>query len=214
MNVPVVMSVSSRARRVFGRREPLLDAILRDSLLGHGLRPMQVDDNAARILQLLVLLHRPRLVVEVGTFFGYSAIHIARGLPDGGRLISLEAGPQMAELAGLNIARAGLAASVLVVACDAVEYLRSLKPQSVDMVFIDADKEDYPEYLRLCYPALARGGLLVADDALALGDYSAETGGDSAAAGIAKYNLAVARSPNLFSAFVGTDNGLLISYKK
>ena len=87
---------SGYIRAMLGPREEVLDSVLKDSLLGHGLRPMHIDDNAARVLQLLTLIRRPSRVIEIGTFFGYSAIHIARGLPAGGRLVTLEADPELA----------------------------------------------------------------------------------------------------------------------
>ncbi|WP_410676923.1 O-methyltransferase [Amycolatopsis sp. cmx-4-68] len=205
---------STYARSVFGPREPVLDAVLRDALLGRGLRPMQVDDNAGRVLQLLTTLHRPQRVLEIGTFFGFSTIHIARGLPEGGHLVSLEIDAKVAETARQNLAAALVADKVDIVVGPAADYLQALAPLSLDMVFIDAEKTAYPEYLKLTYPALAVGGLLVADDTLPQGDFSAE--GDTAAvrSAISAYTRAVARSDHLFSAFIGTDNGLLVSRKQ
>jgi caffeoyl-CoA O-methyltransferase len=105
-----------------------------------------------------------------------------------------------------------------VVVGPAADHLRHVEPKSLDMVFVDADKLAYPEYLKLCYPLLRSGGLLVADDAFGQGDFAAEGAGVAGAAGevgpINSYNRAVSRSPHLFSAFVGTNNGLLVSYRR
>jgi caffeoyl-CoA O-methyltransferase len=203
---------------VLGPREKLLDDIVKEALLVHRLRPMQVDDNAARFLQLLTMIHRPRRVIEVGTFFGYSSIHIARGLPQDGRLTTLEIDSTAAELAKRNLDAAGLSDRVEVVVGDAADYLAKVQPKTVDMIFIDADKRNYPNYLKLCFPLLKSGGILVADDAFATGDFSSEVhdGGDGGTEvkAINTYNRAVGKSPQLFSAFVGTNNGLLVSYKK
>ncbi|GAB2616497.1 O-methyltransferase [Streptomyces capparidis] len=207
---------ASYLRAVFPPREKLLDLILRESLLANGLRPMQIDDDAARVLQLLTLLHRPQRVVEIGTYIGYSAIHIARGLPPGGRLASLEADADLANLARDNLKRAGVADSVEVVTGPAADYLTELAPESLDMVFIDADKVSYSTYLKLCFPLLRQGGLLVADDALPDGDFSSESPGDGGAGAIRAinaYNRATARSPRLLSAFIGTGHGLMVSCK-
>lgn len=205
-------------RSVLGPREPVLDELLRDSLLGHGLTPMQVDDNAARVLQLLTLVHRPRRVVEIGTYFGYSSIHIARGLPPGGRLTTLEVDAGVAELARRNLNRSGVADRVDVVVGDALEYLAALEPESIGMFFIDADKKSYPDYLKLAFPALETGGLLIADDAFLTGDFGREDGatpdGGRELRAINTYNHAAARSPRLFSAFIGTANGMFVSYKQ
>jgi caffeoyl-CoA O-methyltransferase len=205
-------------KTILGTREKLLDEILRDALLGHGLLPMQVDDNAARFLQLLTLIHRPQRVIEIGTFFGYSSIHIARGLPESGRLTTLEIDSRTAQLARRNLDTIGLSDRVDVIEGDAVDYLVQIQQKTIDMIFIDADKKNYPKYLKLCFPLLKVGGILVADDAFAQGNFSSEVhdGGDDSTEirAINTYNRAVGKSPQLFSAFVGTNNGLLVSYKK
>ncbi|WP_405590124.1 O-methyltransferase [Streptomyces sp. NBC_01190] len=205
-------------RSVLGPRDGVLEGVLRQSLLDDRLPTIQVDDNAGRLLQLLTLLHRPRHVIEIGTLFGYSTIHLARGLPDGGRVTTLEVDPHHADIARRNLETAGVADRVTVVVGDAGDHLRTVPPASVQMVFIDADKKSYPAYLRLVYPLLAPGGLLVADDAFAQGDFTVERQSDAETdaetKAIRAYTHAVGRSPRLFSAFAGTENGLLISYKE
>src|SRR5438105_137119 len=89
-------------RCMLGPREPALETMLREALLGHRLRPMQVDDNAARLLQVLTLLKQPRAAIEIGAYFGFSTLHIARGLPPGGKLTSYEINPQFAAMAREN----------------------------------------------------------------------------------------------------------------
>ncbi|MET9730312.1 O-methyltransferase [Streptomyces sp. NPDC006458] len=205
-------------RAVLGPRDPVLDEILRRSLLDDRLPTIQVDDNAGRVLQLLTRLRRPRHVLEIGTLFGYSTIHLARGLPEGGRVTTLEIDPRAAEVARRNLRAAGVDDRVDVVVGDAFAYLASLPPESVGLVFIDADKKAYPDYLGHCYPLLEPGGLLIADDAFAQGDFTAEraegSDEDREARAIHRYNRAVGRSARLFSAFVGTENGLLVSVKE
>src|SRR4051812_16053578 len=90
---------TSYARAVLGARDPVLDDVLRTSLLDRGMPTIQIDDNAGRVLQLLTMLRRPQHVIEVGTLFGYSSIFIARGLMDGARLTTLEIDPDAAMLA-------------------------------------------------------------------------------------------------------------------
>ncbi|WNM32728.1 O-methyltransferase [Streptomyces sp. Li-HN-5-11] len=204
-------------RAVLGNREPVLEEILRHAVLDQGMPAIQVDDNAARVLQMLVGLRRPRHVIEIGTLFGFSTIHLARGLPEGGRVTTLEIDSRAADLARANLEKAGVADRVEVVVGDAVDYLSTVPPESVGMLFIDGDKKSYPRYLAAGYPLLEPGGLLVADDAFALGDFSGESadGGDGTQElkAIHTYNRAVGRSPRLFSAFIGTRNGLLVSCK-
>ncbi|MGW5652121.1 O-methyltransferase [Streptomyces humi] len=205
-------------RALLGPRDPVLDAILHRSLAAAGLPTIQVDDNTGRLLRLLTELHRPRHVIEIGTLFGYSTVHIARGLPPGGTVTTLEVDPEAARVAAENFALAGVADRVTVVVGDAVDHLATVAPESVGMLFIDADKKSYPRYLAHGFPLLEPGGLLVADDVLALGDYGAESPDQPTdareVAALTAYTRAVGRSPRLLSAFAGTENGLLISRKE
>ncbi len=205
------------ARAVLGPRDDLLDDVLRRSLLDRELPTIMVDDETGRLLQLLTRMMRPQRVIEVGTLFGYSAIHIARAMPPGGRITTLERDPAPAAIARENFAAAGVQERIEVVVGDALGYLRTVPRESVHMLFIDADKASYPAYLKAAYPLLAPGGLLIADDAFADGDFSAENGERGEPGrhpGITTYNRAVGRSPQLFSALVPTGTGLMISHKE
>jgi len=203
-------------KAALGPREPVLDEILRSSLLEHRLPTIQVDDNAARLLQVLTMLRAPRRALEIGTLFGYSTIHIARGLPDGGTLTSLEVDPRAADVACANLDCAGVSDRVEVITGDARDYLRAAEHGSFGLIFIDADKRSYVDYLKLVFPLLENGGLLIADDAFAMGDFGAErvNNDDAESAAIRTYVAAAARSPHLFSCFAGTPSGLLISVKR
>lgn len=207
---------SAYVRSFLGPRATDLDNVLREALLAQRLAPMQVDDNAARLLQMLAYLKRPARALEVGTYFGFSAIHIARGLADGGLLTTIEVDPEVASLARRNIDVCGLADCVDIVVADAAKYLESLEPESFEFIFIDGEKRDYPLYLKLCTPLLTLGGLLIADDAFADGNFRHESDGDEAAAveGIRKYTSYVFRSPKLFSAFIGTEHGMVVSCRR
>lgn len=202
---------------MLGPREPLLDEILRHSLLTCRMPTIQIDDNAGRVLQLLTLLRRPQHVIEIGTLFGYSTVYLARGLPEGGQLTTLESDAAAADVARRNLETAGVDDRVNIVVGDAVDYLVTVQPESVGMIFIDADKKSYSRYLKHCFPLLETGGLLVADDAFAQGDFHGEweegADYDREVKDICTYTHAVGRSPRLFSAFVGTEAGLLVSYK-
>jgi len=207
---------SGYIRSVLGPRDDVLDAILRNSLLQERMPPIQVDDNSGRVLQLLTMIHAPERVLEIGALFGYSTIYIARGLPPGGRLTSIEIDADAAALAQRNLDTAGMSDRTDVEVGCAVEYLSALPPESVDMVFIDGSKRDYPEYLKWAFRALRPGALLIADDAFAHADYA--EGGDSSQneaelKGIRTYNHVVGRSTKMYSAFIGTAHGLLVSRK-
>jgi caffeoyl-CoA O-methyltransferase len=210
---------SERTRRFeracIGPREQLLDDILRSSLVDGGLRPMQMDDNAARILELMVSLSGATAALEIGTYFGWSAIHIARALGTGGSLVTLEVDHDYASRARRNLEKLDLA-NCTVQTADAVDFLIRAgdRGDSFDLVFIDGAKRQYPEYLKRAYPLLCAGGLLLADDCFGDGDYSSEDGGHEAAVtGIRRYVRAVTSSPNLVSYLIPTQHGLLVSRK-
>jgi len=116
-----------------------------------------------RVIRRLIDRHRPTRGLEIGSLIGYSAILIAGSLPAGGRLVCLEANDFLATLVKANVAAAGLAARVKVVAGDALRAI-PLLPGRFDLVFIDARKEDYLAYLRQLEPKLTADALVIADN--------------------------------------------------
>ncbi len=118
--------------------------------LAAGMPAIEVAPNAGKLLKLLVQLSGARRVLEIGTLAGFSTIWMAQGLPDGGRLVTCEYLPQHAEVARANIEEAGLGHLVEVRIGAALETLRVLESEGAgpfDFVFIDADKENNPQYL-------------------------------------------------------------------
>ena len=129
--------------------DPVLDAALADSEAA-GLPPIAVTANQGKLLQLILRLAGVRTLLELGTLGGYSTIWLARALPADGRLVTLEANAQYADVARTNIARAGLGEIVEIRLGPALETLPGLAAEGVgpfDAIFIDADKQNYPGYL-------------------------------------------------------------------
>jgi predicted O-methyltransferase YrrM len=125
-----------------------------------------------RVIRRLIDRHRPRRAVEIGSLLGYSAILIAGSLPPGGKLVCIEAHPYLARFVEHNVAEAGLARRVKVVAGDALRALPLLAGR-FDFALIDAVKEDYLDYLRQLEPKLTAGAVVVADNT---GIYRREVG--------------------------------------
>jgi caffeoyl-CoA O-methyltransferase len=214
-----MVEASLRRRRAYveavtGARDATLTAAHQRAVQA-GMAGIEIDDNTGRFLQLLVATSGATRVLEIGTLFGYSTIYLARGLGPEGRLVSLELREDCAVLARQNVAAAGLEDRVQVVTTDALTFL-SREEATYDLIFIDGRKTDYVDYLRLSYPRLATGGLLIADDAYADADFSDESedgSGADAVRAISDYNRAVMRSSALVSAFSGHANGLMVSLK-
>jgi caffeoyl-CoA O-methyltransferase len=120
--------------------------------------------DAGALLTMLVRLLDARTAVEVGTFTGYGAICIARGLAEGGRLTCFEVSERYAEIARANLELAGVADRVDIVLGPAIENLGEL--DEIDFAYIDADKTGYPAYYDALLPRLRPGGLLVLDNTL------------------------------------------------
>jgi predicted O-methyltransferase YrrM len=137
-----------------------------------GLPAIQVSPPQGKLLQLLVRLLGAKRILEFGTLGGYSAILMARALPENGRLITLEAKPEYAEVARQSIERAGVGDKVEVRVGPALETLPDLEEEGVgpfDLVFIDADKVNTPNYFVWALDRTRPGGLIIADNVVRKG---------------------------------------------
>ena len=122
-----------------------------------------IGKEKSRVLRRLLLRHQPRRGIEVGSLFGYSAILVAGHMPRGGRLVCVEQNAYLAKFVASNVEKAGLARHVRVVVGDALRVLPLLRGP-VDFLLIDANKEDYLDYLRAVESRLVKGALVVADN--------------------------------------------------
>jgi predicted O-methyltransferase YrrM len=144
-----------------------------------------------------------RRILEIGTLGGYSTIWLARGLADGGRLITLEADPKHAEVARRNIARAGLSDTVEVRLGRAIETLPGLDGP-FDLIFIDADKPSYPEYLSWAVKLSRAGSLILADNVVRKGAVIDEGSSDANVQGVRRFNEAVAAEKRVNATVIQT----------
>jgi caffeoyl-CoA O-methyltransferase len=136
-----------------------------------GVPSIMVGPSEGRLLYLLMKLAAARRVVEVGTLMGYSAVHMARALPAGGHLWTIEYEARHAELARANIAAAGLADRITVEHGAGLDVLPRLEGHGpFDAVFIDADKGNYDHYGAWAIRHLRPGGLVIGDNAFFFGD--------------------------------------------
>jgi predicted O-methyltransferase YrrM len=146
-----------------------------------GLPAIQVSPPQGKLLQLLARLVGAKRILELGTLGGYSAILMARALPGGGRLITLEAKPEYAEVARRSIERAGVGDRVEVRVGPALEALPALETEDpFDLVFIDADKVNTPNYFRWALDHTRPGGLIIADNVVRDGSLADPTAVDEA----------------------------------
>lgn len=138
-----------------------------------GLPPISVAPNQGKLLELLARIQGSRRILEIGTLGGYSTIWLARSLPSDGNLVTLELEPVHAEVARKNIDRAGLGQVVDIRVGPASRSLQDLideKVEPFDFIFIDADKEGYPQYLELSMQLSRAGTVIVADNVVRDGE--------------------------------------------
>jgi len=143
-----------------------LDATLQDSAEA-GLPSIAVTPNQGKLLWLLARVQGARAILELGTLGGYSTIWLARALPVGGRLVTLEAEAEYAEIARANIARAGLAQTVELHVGPALQTLPQLLAEGAgpfDLIFIDADKKNNPGYFEWSLKLSRPGTLIIVDN--------------------------------------------------
>lgn len=152
--------------------DPVLEAVLAANV-DAGLPPIDVSLAQARMLELFVRMAGAERVLEIGALGGLSAIALARGLSATGRLVTLEVDPHHAQVARANIERAGFADRIDVrtgPALDALRAMREAGERAFDLVFVDADKENYAPYLDAVMPLVRAGSTLVFDNVVREGE--------------------------------------------
>lgn len=186
--------------------DPALEAALEASAAA-GLPAIGVAPNQGKLLMLLAQLRGARSILEIGTLGGYSTIWLARALPAGGRLVTLEANPAYAEVARANLARAGLAEVVEVRVGPAAETLPLLAAEGVgpfDVVFIDADKPSTPEYFGWALRLARRGTLIVVDNVVRDGEVADADSEDDRVQGIRRFYEMAAAEPRVSATAIQT----------
>ena len=174
--------------------DPVLDAALEASTAA-GLPEIQVSPNQGKLLHLIARLQSARAILELGTLGGYSTIWLARALPKDGRLITLEADPKHAEVAKANFARAGLDNIIelrLGLALDTLPKLAAEKKGPFDLIFIDADKQNIPEYFTWSLKLARRGTLIIVDNVVRDGAVIDAASTDASVQGVRRFNEVLA----------------------
>ena len=172
MDLELFAEVDRYIDRMFAPADAVLEATLQSSVAA-GMPQIHISASQGKFLYLLAKLCGARRILEIGTLAGYSTIWLARALPAQGRLLSLEYDAGHARLAKENVARAGLSGLVTVIVGPALETLGGIAAgdnHPFDMVFIDADKTSYPDYLEWAIRLTRPGGLILADNVVREGD--------------------------------------------
>ena len=165
-----------------------------------GLPPIDVSRLLGKFLNLLVRISGARRVLEIGTLGGYSTIWLARALPEGGRIVSLESDPHHAGVATMNLHNAGVLDRVDMFigrAIDSLPILEASGDGPFDLIFIDADKESYAEYLDWALKLSHPGTVIIADNIVRDGKVVEPDSTDPRIQGVRRFNEKLAAEPRL-----------------
>lgn len=182
--------------------DPVLDATRKASRAA-GLPDIAVSATQGKLLHLMARMIGARRILEVGTLGGYSAIWLARALPAGGELITLEYDPKHADVARENIRAAGLADRVTVITGAALETLPTLSGL-FDFSFIDADKKSNPEYFQWALKLSRQGSVIVVDNVVREGRVIETDSNDANIEGIRRLNTVIAAEPRVSATAIQT----------
>lgn len=180
-------------------RDPVLDEALQANATA-GLPTIDVAPNQGKLLQLLARIQCARRILEIGTLGGYSTIWLARALNSNGKLITLEAEAKHAEVARANIQRAGLSSVVelrLGAAMDSLAQLHKEGTAPFDLIFIDADKENIPGYLKWSLRLSRPGTIIAVDNVIRDGAVVDPKDPDPRVQGVRRFFEMVAADPRL-----------------
>ncbi|WP_433943730.1 O-methyltransferase [Paenibacillus sp. SN-8-1] len=189
---------------------------VKESIAAAGIQDVSIAPGYGRLLTMLVQMSKAQSVLEIGALGGYSGICLARGLAPGGRIVSLELSQENADLAHRNMREAGYGDQAVYMVGPALDSLEALKAKGdkFDFFFIDADKENYPNYLEHAIQLARPGAIIAGDNTLLRGrTLNMEKNGPSVLA-MRKFNETIARDERLISTFLPAYDGLALAIVK
>jgi predicted O-methyltransferase YrrM len=200
-------------RQTFAVEDPALETVRRN-IAERGLPEIQIRPEEGQILQFLVVLTGARRILEIGTLAGYSGIWLARGLPEGGKLTTIELDSTHARVAREHFKLAGVADRIELIEGEAHRVLAGLAQQEpFDMAFIDADKESYPDYLAWTVNHVRSGGLITLHNAFRSGKLL-EPDSDERAIATRATLATMAQHPLLTSTIIPVGDGIAAALVK
>jgi len=166
-----------------------------------------------QILSMISCMIRPKNILEIGTFTGYSALCLAKGMDEGGQLHTIEIDDELETLAKKYFLKSGMADRIIQHVGDALKIIPTIK-ESFDLVFIDADKREYCNYYHLIFDRIPVGGFLLADNVLWDGKViDPEAAGEEQTRGILEFNDLVKNDPRVRNVILPVRDGIMMVQK-
>jgi predicted O-methyltransferase YrrM len=204
MNLEIWTAVDQYFVEALNPADPVLEAALAGNARG-GLPAIDVSPLQGRLLHLLALTQGAKRILEVGTLGGYSSIWLARALPPGGKMITLEFEPKHARVARENLDRAGFGSVVEILTGRAIDLLPGLKgAEPFDVVFIDADKASTPSYFAWALQLTRPGSLIIVDNVVRRGEVADAETKDANVLGMRQFMAALAQEPRVMATAIQT----------
>lgn len=166
-----------------------------------------------KFLELISMMVRPENILEIGTFTGYSAICLAKGLKTGGKLITIELNDELTAFSHSYFCRAGVESKITQITGNALDIIPDLDLM-FDLVFIDGDKREYSEYFRLIIGKVKPGGFILADNVLWGEQVLEEETNDPQARGIIDFNEMIRSEKNVENVMIPIRDGLMLIRKR
>lgn len=188
----------------------LLQELERDTHLRCLMPQMCSGHQQGRLLALLSKMLRPNRILEIGTFTGYSALCLAEGLTDGGHLHSIDNNAEIMDMAQSYVDRSPYREQITLHEGPGLDWIQRLD-QPWDLVFIDADKENYPRYLEALLPKLQVGAIILADNVLWSGKVADPEADDDETKALRSYNRMVMENPRLEAMILSVRDGISLA---
>ena len=188
----------------------LLQELERDTHLRCLMPQMCSGHQQGRLLALLSKMLRPKSILEIGTFTGYSALCLAEGLTDDGHLHSIDNNAEIMDMAQSYVDRSPYREQITLHEGLGLDWIQRLD-QPWDLVFIDADKENYPRYLEALLPKLQVGAIILADNVLWSGKIADPEADDDETKALRSYNRMVMENPRLEAMILSVRDGISLA---
>ena len=166
-----------------------------------------------KVLSMISKMIKPEIILEIGTFTGYSAICLAQGLKDGGKLITIEKDDELENLAKKYIHKAGMDNKIVRLTGSALDLIPTLE-ESFDLVFLDADKREYTDYYNIVFEKVRSGGFIIADNTLWNGKvFESPLPRDAQSKGIINFNELIKTDSRIEKVILPLRDGMTIIRK-